>query len=182
MKRGGAFGGSKATGLVKGAVEAKAAPASEGKDTPRSETDDASDAHLGDAHKLWNAYTKLKEGAAAGPKVVGRGPPAAAGKMYIKKSELKGMLCELQRARRIMFVSMGQLTDFLDVEFAKFDKDGNAKMDFNEFYAFYHKWLNCDADAVLRRLNGTRDEIERCFLEADLNGDMTLDREEVCLS
>lgn len=89
------------------------------------------------------------------------------------------MRCELLKVQRVHFVSLARMEDFIDTEFAAFDTDGNKKMDFDEFYAFYKRWLNCDADYVLGQLATTASEAERCFLEGDANGDMGLDRAEI---
>lgn len=126
---------------------------------------------LGEAHKLWDAFTALEAAKGKGDK--------KGGKTTISKPKLKEMVMHLNKLQRMQFVSMARLDEFVDREFKKSDRDGNAKLEFNEFFDFYRKWLNCDSKQVLARLSSTMDEVERCFLEADVNGDMSLDREEL---
>ena len=158
-RAGGAFAGTKARGLI---ADAK-------KTAAKDETEDldlGKDAKSGEAHKLWANFTKAKNG-------------KKVGKTTITKSDLKDMIYMLQQAQRISFVSLGKLQDFVDREFSASDGDGNGRMDFNEFFAFYGRWLNHDADAIHRRLLSTMDEVEACFLQADANADMSLDKDEL---
>lgn len=172
MPRGGAFAGSKIKDMTAGA-----------KTDADNPPDKKESAQLGSAHKIWGTYTQLKVEEAALPTTPGGKQKSAVkvggGKTSLSKREVKDLVCELQRLQHIQFVSMAKLEAFVDDQFTEFDADGNNRMDFNEFYAFYRKWLNVDSDAVLGQLTRTMDEVERCFLEADTDGNMSLDKDEI---
>lgn len=167
VTRGGAFAGTKAKNLVADAKQVtKADSSAAAATTPASDVVVGKDAASGDAHKLWASFTK-----ANGDK--------KAASTTITEKQLKDMIYMLQRAQRITFVSLEKLETFVMREFSAADVNKDSRMDFNEFYAFYQRWLNHDADAIHKRLMSTMDDVEACFLQADTDGDMSLDRSEL---
>jgi len=128
-------------------ADAKKAASTSTPEPPRAFEAALGERMLGEAHKLWDVFTakeaeeKAKSKANASSKKLtkvgstSKNLSMAGGKSMISKASLKEMVVHLQRAQRMHFVSLDKLEAFVDREFSKYDKDGNLKMDFNEFYA-----------------------------------------------
>ena len=86
-KRGGAFAGTKTNLLVADATT----------------NVEKGDVLAGDAHKIFDHYTQA---------VTKKGGKVA--KDTITKKVLKDMVCDLQKAQRIQFISLGMLEAFVD--------------------------------------------------------------------